>query len=130
MTATEKFEVRQLCSVLGRFCTGVTMATTVDATGKAWGVAANSFSSVSLDPPLILWNQALTAPSHPVFRDAERFAINILAEDQIAVLDGFRENGRSYPRVTVTDTTARLVAASWRSSTSYRLPAALPEAID
>lgn len=74
---------RELRQVLGTFVTGVTVVTTVDAQGRRWGLTANSFTSVSLDPPLILWNQALRAPSHPVFRDAPRFAINILAEDQV-----------------------------------------------
>lgn len=89
MTAMADFDPRQLRNVLGRFFTGVTVVTTVDETGKALGVTANSFTSVSLDPPLILWNQAVAAPSHPVFREAERFAINILAEDQVPVSQRF-----------------------------------------
>lgn len=76
-------DARELRRVLGNFVTGVTIVTTVDATGRRWGLTANSFASVSLDPPLILWNQSLAAPSHPVFRDAPRFAINILAQDQL-----------------------------------------------
>lgn len=89
MTVVEKFDDRELRNVLGRFFTGVTVVTTVDATGKFWGVTANSFSSVSLEPPLVLWNQALTSISHPVFRQAERFAINILTEDQVALSQRF-----------------------------------------
>ena len=85
----EQFDSRQLRNVLGRFFTGVTVVTTVDDAGKAWGVTANSFTSVSLDPPLILWNQAVASASHPVFRSAERFAINILAQDQISVSQRF-----------------------------------------
>src|SRR5690606_2049086 len=61
----------------------------VDASGKYHGLTANSFSSVSLDPPLILWSQSFTAPSHPVFREAERFAVNVLAEDQIEISQRF-----------------------------------------
>ncbi|HYF16780.1 MAG TPA: flavin reductase family protein [Ramlibacter sp.] len=76
-------DVRELRQVLGSFVTGVTVITTVDAQGRRWGLTANSFTSLSLDPPLILWNQSVTAPSHPVFRDAQRFAVNILAEDQV-----------------------------------------------
>ena len=74
-----------LRKVLGSFVTGVTVITTIDKNGKAYGLTANSFSSVSLDPPLILWSQSLTAPSYPVFRDALRFAVNILADDQIDI---------------------------------------------
>jgi flavin reductase (DIM6/NTAB) family NADH-FMN oxidoreductase RutF len=89
MTTIENFDTRQLRNVLGRFFTGVTVVTTIDQTGKTLGVTANSFTSVSLDPPLILWNQAIASPSHPVFRGAERFAINILAEDQVSVSQRF-----------------------------------------
>ncbi|HSV45840.1 MAG TPA: flavin reductase [Ramlibacter sp.] len=76
---------RELRQVLGSFVTGVTIITTVDKDGKCWGLTANSFTSVSLDPPLVLWNQSVTAPSYPVFRDAQRFAVNILAEDQVEI---------------------------------------------
>lgn len=76
---------RDLRKALGSFVTGVTVITTIDKNGKAYGLTANSFSSVSLNPPLILWSQSLTAPSYPVFRDARRFAVNILAYDQIDI---------------------------------------------
>lgn len=90
---TNAFDARELRSVLGAFVTGVTVITTVDAQGKPHGLTVNSFSSVSLDPPLILWSQSLTAPSHPVFRDAERFVVNILADDQVAVSNRFARGG-------------------------------------
>jgi flavin reductase (DIM6/NTAB) family NADH-FMN oxidoreductase RutF/DNA-binding IclR family transcriptional regulator len=83
------FDARELRQVLGSFVTGVTVITTVDAQGKPHGLTVNSFSSVSLDPPLILWSQSLTAPSHPVFRDAERFVVNILADDQVQISNQF-----------------------------------------
>lgn len=92
MTAIENIDARQLRGVLGRFFTGVTVVTTVDEAGKAWGVTANSFTSVSLDPPLVLWNQALTAMSHPVFLEAERFTVNILAEDQVPLSRHFAKS--------------------------------------
>ena len=87
------FDSRELRQVLGSFVTGVTVITTVDAQGQRHGLTVNSFSSVSLDPPLILWSQSLTAPSHPVFRDAERFVVNILADDQVAVSNRFARGG-------------------------------------
>jgi flavin reductase (DIM6/NTAB) family NADH-FMN oxidoreductase RutF/DNA-binding IclR family transcriptional regulator len=83
------FDARALRQVLGAFVTGVTVITTLDAEGRPQGLTANSFSSVSLDPPLILWSQSLTAPSHPVFRAAERFVVNILADDQVEVSNRF-----------------------------------------
>jgi flavin reductase (DIM6/NTAB) family NADH-FMN oxidoreductase RutF/DNA-binding IclR family transcriptional regulator len=85
----QAFNSRELRQVLGSFVTGVTVITTLDSDGKAHGLTANSFSSVSLDPPLILWSQSLTAPSHPVFRDGERFVVNILSDDQVEVSNRF-----------------------------------------
>ncbi|WP_281783313.1 flavin reductase [Sinimarinibacterium flocculans] len=90
---TTSFDQRELRNVLGSFVTGVTVVTTLDADGQPLGVTANSFSSVSLEPPLILWSQALTARSFPAFRDAERFVINILAEDQAQVSQRFAKAG-------------------------------------
>ncbi len=80
---------RQLRQVLSTFVTGVTVITAIDREGRRHGVTANSFNSVSLEPPLVLWSQALRAFSHPAFRDAEHFAVNILAHDQIAISDQF-----------------------------------------
>lgn len=68
--------------VLGRFATGVTIMTARAPGGIQVGVTANSFNTVSLDPPLILWSLALRAPSLPVFRGQGHFAVNILAADQ------------------------------------------------
>ncbi len=90
MTTTQStFATRELRDVLGSFVTGVTVITTRDAAGKGHGVTANSFSSVSLDPPLVLWSQSVTSKSHPAFRDSEHFAIHILAEDQVDVSNHF-----------------------------------------
>lgn len=88
-----RFDARELRHVLGAFVTGVTVITSVDEHGKAHGLTANSFSSVSLDPPLVLWSQSLTAPSHPVFAAADRFVVNILAEDQIGISNQFARGG-------------------------------------
>src|SRR3984893_18487015 len=83
------FDSRELRRVLGAFVTGVTVVTTTDEEGGLHGVTANSFSSVSHDPPLVLWSQAVKTHSHPVFFKAERFAVNILAEDQIELSNRF-----------------------------------------
>ena len=76
---------QSLRRAFGAFATGVTVVTTVDAQGRRWGMTANSFTSVSLDPPLVIWSQSRTAGSHAAFLDAGRFAINLLGEDQIDV---------------------------------------------
>lgn len=88
-SAIGTFDKRQLRNVLGSFVTGVTVVTTLDAEGKMHGLTANSFSSVSLDPPLVLWSQATSAGSHSAFRDSGRFTINILAEDQYGLANHF-----------------------------------------
>ena len=89
METNPPFETRDLRDVLGTFVTGVTVVTTRDSSGVAHGVTANSFSSVSLDPPLVLWSQSLSSRSHLAFRESENFAINILADDQIELSNNF-----------------------------------------
>jgi flavin reductase (DIM6/NTAB) family NADH-FMN oxidoreductase RutF len=87
------FDLRDLRNCLGSFVTGVTIVTTRDAAGNPVGITANSFSSVSLEPPLVLWSQALSARSYPTFRDANRFIINILAADQTHLSKKFAQAG-------------------------------------
>lgn len=84
---------KALRNALGTFATGVTVITTRDRQGKLYGITANSFSSVSLEPPLVLWSQALTSPSYPAFHDADRFGISILSEDQVEVSNRFARSG-------------------------------------
>ena len=91
-TVAASFDPRQLRDVLGTFVTGVTVVTTRDKSGTAHGVTANSFSSVSLDPPLVLWSQSLTSKSYPAFRDSDHFAVNILADDQVAISNHFAKS--------------------------------------
>ena len=79
---TSVFDVRDFRSALGQFATGVTVVTTVAADGRKVGMTANSFTSVSMEPPLVLWCPSKRAPSLGDFEDATHFAINILASDQ------------------------------------------------
>ena len=73
---------RALRDAFGRFTTGVTVLTTREACGAPRGFTANSFSSVSLDPPLVLICIGTNVYSAPAFRAAPHFAINILSADQ------------------------------------------------
>ena len=73
---------RQLRKLLGQFATGVTVVTTVGQDKRKVGMTANSFTSVSLDPPLILWNIAKTSSNVDDFCKCEHFAINILNDQQ------------------------------------------------
>ncbi|MFZ2651436.1 MAG: flavin reductase family protein [Burkholderiaceae bacterium] len=68
---------------LGRFATGVTIVTCRAVDGSAAGLTANSFSGVSLDPPLVLWSLRRASPSLPVFAAARHFNVNVLAEAQV-----------------------------------------------
>jgi len=83
-------EFRRAC---GRFSTGVTVASVLDAKGAPHGLTVSSFTSVSLDPPLILicLGHAVSAIRH--FRAATHFGINVLAEDQRALSDRFARKG-------------------------------------
>jgi flavin reductase (DIM6/NTAB) family NADH-FMN oxidoreductase RutF len=73
---------REFRNALGRFATGVTVITTRSSSGKAEGLTANSFSSVSLDPPLVLWGLRDGAPSMTTFVESGFFAINVLSAQQ------------------------------------------------
>ena len=70
-------------NALGRFTTGVTIVTCLDATGEPVGLTANSFNALSLDPPRVLWSLRVASPSMAAFEAAPRFAINVLAESQV-----------------------------------------------
>ena len=69
---------RQYRQALGRYATGVTVVTTRGRNGKLEGLTANSFASVSLDPPLVLWSLKDGAASLPNFAESGWFAINVL----------------------------------------------------
>jgi flavin reductase (DIM6/NTAB) family NADH-FMN oxidoreductase RutF/pimeloyl-ACP methyl ester carboxylesterase len=84
MTAQQSatFDALAFRKALGTFLTGVTVVATLQEDGEPRGFTANSFTSVSLDPPLVLICIAKTASSYPVFSSADHFSINILAETQ------------------------------------------------
>jgi flavin reductase (DIM6/NTAB) family NADH-FMN oxidoreductase RutF len=74
---------RRFRDALAQFATGVTIVTARGSHGGFVGFTANSFNSVSLDPPLIIWSLARRSRSLAVFEGAERYAVNVLAHDQI-----------------------------------------------
>lgn len=82
-------DLRALRDAFGRFVTGVTVISTLQEDGTPWGVTANSFSSVSLEPPLVLWSQGTHAFSFPIFQAAERFVVNILSAEQVELSKRF-----------------------------------------
>jgi len=76
---------RQFRDALGCFATGVTVVTTRRADGAAVGITANSFSSVSLDPPLVLWCLDNLSETFNDFQASPHFAVNILSSDDEAI---------------------------------------------
>lgn len=84
---------RALRNMLGSFMTGVTVVATRDEDGRPCAFTANSFTSVSLDPPLVLVCLAKAAASAGVFSRAERFSINILGDGQREVSAAFASPG-------------------------------------
>lgn len=89
MTNAAIVDPKELRKTLGCFLTGVTVVTTIDEHGERRGFTANSFTSVSLDPPLVLVCLGKTASSYPVFAAADHFAVNILADDQHGISSTF-----------------------------------------
>lgn len=88
-----QIDPRQLRDALGTFATGVTLVTTRDASGVDTGITANSFNSVSLDPPLILWSLAKNSLSLAAFTESAHFAVHVLAADQDALSNRFAKRG-------------------------------------
>jgi 3-hydroxy-9,10-secoandrosta-1,3,5(10)-triene-9,17-dione monooxygenase reductase component len=82
MTADFQARTRQFRAALGSFATGVTIVTTRSAAGEDIGLTANSFNSVSLDPPMVLWSLARKSLSLPAFLESGYFAVHVLAATQ------------------------------------------------
>jgi flavin reductase (DIM6/NTAB) family NADH-FMN oxidoreductase RutF len=80
---------------LGRFATGVTVVTCPTGTGPL-GITANSFASVSLDPPLVLWSPAKMSSRYPFYVAAEHFAIHVIGQDQAEVAQAFAKRGDAF----------------------------------
>jgi flavin reductase (DIM6/NTAB) family NADH-FMN oxidoreductase RutF len=89
-----RFDEKEFRRVLGQFATGVTIVTTRGKDGLPAGVTVNSFTSVSLKPPLVLWCLTRQSQSLSVFRKASHFAVNILAADQHALSRKFASGAR------------------------------------
>lgn len=95
------FDSRAFRRGLGNFATGVTIITARSPNGEQVGVTANSFNSVSLDPPLILWSIDKRSNSHAVFEATSHFAVNVLAHDQIELSNHFaRSQADKFAQVT------------------------------
>ncbi|MDH3209411.1 MAG: flavin reductase family protein [Burkholderiaceae bacterium] len=83
------FSLGEFRKSLGMFATGVTIVTARNTDGTRVGLTANSFNSVSLDPPLVLWSLSRNAGVKPAFTGGSHYAINILAADQRTLAERF-----------------------------------------
>jgi flavin reductase (DIM6/NTAB) family NADH-FMN oxidoreductase RutF len=83
---------RDFRNALGTYATGVTIITAAGADGKPYGLTCNSFASVSLNPPLVLWSLVLYSSSLSVFQNAGHFAINVLGASQQALANKFAKS--------------------------------------
>ncbi len=83
--ATAPLDTKALRNCLGQMATGITVIATRGANDALVGLTANSFSALSLDPPLIIWSLRLVSPSLAVFQSQPRFVVNVLAEAQTEV---------------------------------------------
>ncbi|MGE5337291.1 MAG: flavin reductase family protein [Gemmatimonadota bacterium] len=79
---------------LSQFATGITVVTTRASSGEPAGITVNSFNSVSLDPPLVLWSLALRASAFDAFRYCKRYMVNVLAADQLELAKCFAASGK------------------------------------
>ena len=80
---------REYRNAVGCFATGVTIVTTLDNDGERIGITANSFSSLSLDPPLVLFCVDAKINSFEAFENCQYFNVNVLAENQMDISNNF-----------------------------------------
>ncbi|MFQ5851220.1 MAG: flavin reductase family protein [Candidatus Binatia bacterium] len=86
-------QAREIRNVMGHFATGVTVVTTKDRTGTPSGLTVNSFTSLSLNPPLVLVCIDKTVQCYSCFEDSKVFAVNVLSEEQEELSRRFATKG-------------------------------------
>lgn len=128
-TSSSTFDARGFRNALGRFPTGVAIVTARDAGGGLHGLTVNSFTSASLDPPLILWSLRNASSMMSVFNAVDEFIVNLLAEEHLAEGQRFAKSGpRSFESNmwTLAERRAPLLngaAATFQCRTVSRVPA-------
>jgi flavin reductase (DIM6/NTAB) family NADH-FMN oxidoreductase RutF len=83
---------RDFRNALGTFATGVTIITALAPNGKPYGLTCNSFASVSLNPPLVLWSLGMFSQGLTIFQNASHFAVNVLGASQQALAAKFAKS--------------------------------------
>ncbi|WP_449432537.1 flavin reductase [Pseudomonas putida] len=93
MAQSACFDLQAFRAALGTFTTGVTIITTQAEDGSPVGITANSFNSVSLNPPLVLWSLAKNARSLPVFTEGRHWNVHVLSTEQETLSGRFARQG-------------------------------------
>src|SRR6201747_175763 len=91
-TDNSAIDPRDFRNALGTFATGVTIITAMAADGKPYGLTCNSFASVSLNPPLVLWSLGMFSNGLSTFQNASHFVVNILGESQQELANKFAKS--------------------------------------
>lgn len=89
----DQIDTRELRNAFGCFATGITVVTALDKEGEAVGLTVNSFSSLSLDPPLVLWSIDCRSTTFQVFNTSPHFVISVLSADGAPVASRFAMKG-------------------------------------
>lgn len=88
-------EARRMRDALGRFATGVTVVTTAGQNGPE-GLTANSFSSVSLEPPLVMWCPAKASARYGLYTQAKAWSVHVLGAEQLDICLRFTRGGQGF----------------------------------
>lgn len=89
---SSSIDPRDFRNALGTYATGVTIITAAASDGKPYGLTCNSFASVSLNPPLVLWSLVVYSSSLTVFQNASHFTVNVLGASQRALANKFAKS--------------------------------------
>ncbi|MCP3445798.1 MULTISPECIES: flavin reductase family protein [unclassified Bradyrhizobium] len=89
---SSQIDPRDFRNALGTYGTGVTIITATAADGKPYGITCNSFASVSLNPPLVLWSLGVYSSSLSVFQNASHFTVHVLGTAQQALANKFAKS--------------------------------------
>ncbi len=96
MAPLSEIDTRELRNAFGCFATGITVVTALARHGKAVGVTANSFTSLSLDPPLVLWSLGRRSATYDVLSTVEGFVVSVLAASGAPIAIRFAMKGAHY----------------------------------
>ena len=91
-SGSSALDPRDFRNALGTFATGVTIITAMADDGKPYGLTCNSFASVSINPPLVLWSLGMYSQGLPIFQNASHFAVNVLGASQQALATTFSKS--------------------------------------